>query len=164
MSRERSEHVPRRPARPRLTLREGGTDVAVGYDKIVFNETRSRAIVEKQPVRAAHGNGGMTVAGQFRMADNTSHTTTDHDEIKKWAEQRGGKPASVQGTENKGDSGVIRLMFPDSKYSEDENLKEIGWDDFFKQFDANKLALVYQVKTSDGKESSFNKIVSRDND
>jgi hypothetical protein len=27
-----------------------------------------------------------------------SKTTTDHDEIKKWVESRGGKPATVKGT------------------------------------------------------------------
>ena len=97
------------------------------------------------------------------MADHTSKTTTDHDEIQKWAEKRGGKPASVQDTEKGGDSGVIRLMFPDSKFSDDDNLDEIAWEDWFKQFDANKLALVYQEHTADGKESSFNKLVSRDN-
>ncbi len=28
-----------------------------------------------------------------------SHTTTDHDEIRRWVEEHDGKPASVKGTE-----------------------------------------------------------------
>ena len=92
----------------------------------------------------------------------TSDQTTDHDTIKKWAEKRGGKPAAVKGTAHgKDDEGVIRLMFPDSKQAEDDNLEEISWDDWFEKFDDSKLALVYQEKTADGKESSFNKLVSR---
>ena len=37
------------------------------------------------------------------MADNESKTTTDHDEIRRWAEERGGKPATVKGTESGGE-------------------------------------------------------------
>ncbi len=93
----------------------------------------------------------------------SSDQTTDHNTIKKWAEQRGGKPAAVSGTGNsKSDDGVIRLMFPDSEHSEDDNLEEISWDDWFEKFEESKLALIYQEKTADGKESSFNKLVSRD--
>ena len=92
----------------------------------------------------------------------SSQQTTDHDTIKKWAEDRGGKPAEVEGTERKGDdAGLLRLMFPDSKDSESDNLTEISWDDFFAKFEESKLALVYQDETSDGKKSSFNKLVSR---
>ena len=98
------------------------------------------------------------------MSQNSSHTTTDHDEIKKWAESRGGKPAQVKGTENKGDdAGLIRLMFPDNAHSNDDKLEEVEWQDWFSKFDESKLALVYQDKTADGKKSSFNKLVSRDN-
>lgn len=97
------------------------------------------------------------------MAD-LSKTTTDHDEIRKWAESRGGKPATVEGTGSAGDgAGVIRLMFPDNPQSADDKLSEIGWDEWFEKFDESKLALVYQEKTNDGKQSSFNKLVSRDN-
>ncbi len=91
-----------------------------------------------------------------------SQTTTDHDTIKTWTEARGGKPAAVEGTGDQGGAGVIRLMFPDSAQSDDDNLTEIAWDDWFKTFDDSKLALIYQEETSDGKESSFNKLVSRD--
>jgi hypothetical protein len=91
-----------------------------------------------------------------------SHTTTDHDEIRKWAESRGGRPARVNGTGTAGDDpGLIRLMFPDAPQAEDDNLAEISWDDWFAAFDDNGLALVYQEQTSDGDESRFNKLVSR---
>ena len=42
----------------------------------------------------------------------SSHTTTDHDEIRKWAEARGGKPATVKRTESDGEAGVLRIDFP----------------------------------------------------
>ena len=94
------------------------------------------------------------------MADS-SNTTTDHDTIKTWAEDRGGKPAAVEATDDKGDTGMIRLMFPDSKDSESDNLTEISWDTWFEKFDEAGLALLYQEETADGAKSSFNKLVSR---
>jgi len=88
-----------------------------------------------------------------------SRTTTDHDEIRKWAEERGGQPACVRGTGGKGDVGMLRLDFPG--YSEDQ-LQPIEWDEFFEKFDERELALVYQEKTAGGARSNFNKLISRD--
>jgi hypothetical protein len=76
-----------------------------------------------------------------------SETTTDHEKIRKWAEKHGGKPAVVQS---------IRIEFPDAPNSKNDSLEEISWDEFFKQFDEHKLALVFEEK------SNFNKIISRD--
>jgi hypothetical protein len=91
-----------------------------------------------------------------------SQTTSDHEEIRRWAESRGGRPARVQGTGSSDDPGLIRLMFPDAPQAEDENLEEISWDEWFDALDRNNLALVYEETTSDGQESRFNKIVSRE--
>jgi hypothetical protein len=91
-----------------------------------------------------------------------SHTTTDHDAIRRWAEARGGRPAAVEGTGSGGDPGILRIAFPDRPESEDESLEEISWEEWFDAFDANGLALVYQEETADGEESRFNKLVSRE--
>ena len=90
---------------------------------------------------------------------SSSNTTTDHDEIKSWAEERGGKPAKVKDAGGSGE--LIRLMFPDDSNSESDGLEEIGWDTWFKNFDDSGLALIYQNETADGEKSSFNKLVSR---
>jgi hypothetical protein len=50
---------------------------------------------------------------------------------------------------------MLRLMFPGSSYAKDENLHEIGWDEWGQAFEANGLALVYDPS------SRFNKIVAR---
>jgi hypothetical protein len=86
-----------------------------------------------------------------------SKTTTDHDEIRSWVEERGGRPASVRETGGKGDPGILRIDFGD----EDEGLQEISWEQFFDAFDENGLAFLYQEETSEGAESRFNKFVSR---
>jgi hypothetical protein len=82
--------------------------------------------------------------------------TTDHDTIKQWAQRHKGKPAAVDSTHKGGDVGIIRVMFPKSKHSEHESLVEISWDEFFKEFEARKLALIYEPH------SMFSKLVGRD--
>jgi len=90
------------------------------------------------------------------MSSHESRTTTDHDEIRRWAEARGGRPASVRGTEAEEDAGVLRILFRD-----DASLEEISWDDFFDKFEEEELAFLYQDKTSDGSQSRFFKLVNR---
>ena len=82
--------------------------------------------------------------------------TTDHDEIRNWAESKGGKPAAVDRTHHGGDVGIIRIMFPDSPQSEHHSLVGISWVEFFEQFEESRLALLYE------KDSLFSKIVGRD--
>src|SRR5436305_7283247 len=89
-----------------------------------------------------------------------SKTTTDHEEIRHWAEDRGGKPACVRRTGSANDAGVLRLNFPG--YTSDNSLQEIPWEEFFQKFDSNGLALVFQEQTASGERSNFNKLVKRE--
>ncbi len=86
--------------------------------------------------------------------------TADHQFIRRWAEERGAKPACVRGTGGPRDIGMLRLDFPG--YSGEESLQEISWEDWFDKFDERGLALLYQDRTAKGEKSNFNKIVSRD--
>lgn len=89
----------------------------------------------------------------------SANATTDHEFIRQWAEERGGKPAQVKGTGSDAEIGIIRIDFPG--YSGAGSLEPISWDEFFEKFDANELALLYQEKTAAGELSNFNKIVKR---
>ncbi|MCU1223459.1 MAG: hypothetical protein JWQ42_1552 [Edaphobacter sp.] len=91
-----------------------------------------------------------------------SKTTTDHDEIRKWAETRKAVPAEVSSTRKGKEPGILRFEFPKAPNRNDENLQELSWDDFFKKFDENDLELVYQDKTATGKPSNFNKLIHRE--
>ena len=86
-----------------------------------------------------------------------SKTTTNHDEIRRWVEDRGGRPAAVRDTGGDGDAGILRIDFGD----QEEGLEEISWDDFFKTFDESNLAFLFQDTTEGGSQSRFNKFVSR---
>ena len=74
--------------------------------------------------------------------------TRDHDRIRKWAEHRGGRPAKV---DTGGEGGILRLDFGEPE----ENLTEIGWDEFFAIFDGSGLEFLH----SDETDSRFNKFV-----
>jgi hypothetical protein len=91
---------------------------------------------------------------------SSSRVITDHDEIRKWAEERGAKPAAVKSTGGEDDVGIIRLDFPG--YSGEGSLEEISWEQFFEKFEQSNLALIIQDSTAEGVRSNFNKLVSRD--
>ncbi|HKR83036.1 MAG TPA: hypothetical protein VJS37_02610 [Terriglobales bacterium] len=84
---------------------------------------------------------------------------TNHDEIRRWAQERDAKPACVRRTGGGNDIGVIRLDFPG--YTGEGSLDEISWNDWFQKFDESNLALLVQEQTARGQKSNFNKLVSR---
>ncbi len=88
--------------------------------------------------------------------------TTDHHEIRKWAEARGGKPAAVRSTHHDDDPGIIRLIFPNAPNTKEGSLEEISWEEFFSKFDESNLALLYQEETASGEKSNFNKLIGRE--
>lgn len=90
-----------------------------------------------------------------------SKTTTDHNEIRRWAESLGGNPACVQGTGGPEDVGMIRIELPSAPNAKDEKLEPIDWDEFFEKFDERRLALLYQDHTAGGQKSYFYKLVNR---
>ena len=91
------------------------------------------------------------------MADAKS--TTDHQVIKKWAEDRGGKPAAVKGTGKGDDPGVLRIDFPG--YTGEESLQQITWEQFFDKFEKEHIAFLYQEETEDSNTSRFSKLINR---
>jgi hypothetical protein len=95
-----------------------------------------------------------------KTSDHGTKRTTDHEEIRKWAESRGGKPASVKGTaQGNEEAGLLRIDFPTG--ASNPPLEAISWDDFFEKFDEEKLAMIYQEEKADGEESTFCKFVER---
>ncbi|GGI04549.1 hypothetical protein [Egicoccus halophilus] len=94
------------------------------------------------------------------MSEST--TTTDHDEIRSWAEARDAVPATPRGTEEAdGGPGVLTLDVQGHGADESE-LEHVDWDVWFDKFEAEKLAFLYQEQKADGETSTFFKLVSRD--
>lgn len=89
------------------------------------------------------------------MAQTTR--TIDHEEIRDWVESRGGRPAVVEGTHDIAGSGILRIDMGEGE----ESLEEVSWQEFFRIFDENDLAFVYQEVDEEGNESYFCKFVAR---
>jgi hypothetical protein len=87
----------------------------------------------------------------------------DHGEIRRWTEERRGRAASVRKTGGRGgqnDIGMLTLDMPG--FAGEESLRALSWEEWFRQFDRNNLALVVQDEAASGQKSNFNKLVSRD--
>jgi hypothetical protein len=85
-----------------------------------------------------------------------SLATTSHEVIRHWAEERGGTPATVEGTEHGDLLGVLRFAFGGN----DANLREVSWDEWFDTFDSRQLNFIYQEERKDGNQSTFFRLES----
>jgi len=90
---------------------------------------------------------------------STSNQTHNHQTIRAWAEARNGRPARVIGTAVNGDEGILRIHFPE--FSHSDELEEISWDDFFNDFEKERLDFLYQERKANGERSTFHKFVAR---
>ncbi|HKS01631.1 MAG TPA: hypothetical protein VJS86_08125, partial [Arthrobacter sp.] len=83
--------------------------------------------------------------------EGRSLATTHHEVIRQWAEERGGTPATVEGTEHGDHLGVLRIDFGGN----DSNLRRVSWEEWFKTFDDRRLNFIYQEQRTDGTQSNF---------
>lgn len=78
--------------------------------------------------------------------------TRDHDEIREWAEARGGIPTVVERT-----GGLLRIDFVEGKGSggREDTLEEVSWEEWFEIFDDRELEFLFVPEG----ESRFFKLV-----
>jgi hypothetical protein len=126
------------------------------------SSTSHRGAESRKVVSISHGRKQSSPSGRSSGASRPAgaHVLTNHDEIRRWAEERGAHPASVRGTGDREDVGMIRLDFPG--YRGEGSLGEINWDEWFRKFDEIGLALLVQEQTARGQKSNFNKLVKRE--
>jgi hypothetical protein len=102
-----------------------------------------------------------TYSSKENPMSHKSKQTTDHKVIKKWAEERGGKPVTIEGTaKGNEEAGLLRIDFPGG--ASNPPLEPISWEAFFEKFDEAGLAMVYQDEKEDGSQSFFCKFVNRE--
>ncbi len=88
-----------------------------------------------------------------------SLVTTDHEVIRRWAEERKAVPATVDGTGPGDTLGVLRFDFPG--YG-GETLRHVDWSEWLETFDKRRLNFIYQQTLSTGKPSNFFQLESPD--
>src|SRR5215208_4507824 len=99
--------------------------------------------------------------GQQHWED--TRITTDHAEVRRWVEQRSGRPARVRGNLDPDETGLLRIELPHgAEKGRKEALEAIGWEEFFQGFDQYKLALLYRQREN-GSLSVFHRLVHRGN-
>lgn len=86
----------------------------------------------------------------------SAKTTTDHQTIQQWVEERGGAPARVKSTGTKRKPGILRIDYPG--FTGEDSLEPLEWETFFEAFETNELAFLYQ----DDPDSRFSKFIARD--
>ena len=80
--------------------------------------------------------------------------TTDHRQIRRWASSRGAQPVRLLGA-----TADVALTLPDERL--DLPARPVGWREFFAEFEARRLAFLYQKRSADGSKSAFNQLVPR---
>jgi hypothetical protein len=118
--------------------------------------TKSTSRQRSQSRSASRSGARASVPRGGRAA--AAESTQDLETIRSWAEERGGKPATVKSTRSqRNGAGILRIDFPG--YSGAGTLEEISWDEWYEKFQENNLTFLYQDRTKDGKQSRFFKLV-----
>jgi hypothetical protein len=122
------------------------------------NQNRARTSSRKNTKASAQSRrgGGQTRGGQ---RGRSAQVTTNLNEIRRWAEERGGKPVSVIGTSPRNRAGLLRIDFPG--YSGAGRFEEVSWDEWYQKFQESNLEFLYQDKAKNGQRSRFFKLVCR---
>ncbi len=90
-------------------------------------------------------------------------TTTDHNEIRKWAEGLRGRPAILDHPIARADKLGIRIDFPGETHEVLMTEKRrASWDEFFKIFEDQRLALTYEDQPQGGDPSDWYRFEKRD--
>lgn len=97
------------------------------------------------------------------MAEDTARTgetetTTDHETIREWVDERGSTAAQV--TQPAGDDPGSLAVIPEGKM--DDSLKEVSWEEFFEIFEDEGLAFRYQTDRDDPDEQWYCEFVERE--
>jgi hypothetical protein len=94
-------------------------------------------------------------SGSAGVADAVSvYITIDHAVIENWAERRNARPSTFMGNER-----PWPLLFDFGP--PDAGVREIGWDEFFVEFERENVAFVYRDTDANGELDDFYEFISR---
>lgn len=90
----------------------------------------------------------------------TRYCLIDHEEVRGWIEEHGGRPALVRGVlEEEGEENpeILHIAFDG-----DVGVEEISWSEFFDRFDNENLALVYETQEDPSEFSLIDRVAAID--
>ena len=100
-----------------------------------------------------------------------ARTLTHPEEIREWAEARGGNPMMMDMPDGTGDvDELLQITFGQHALNADGNegpdrpggYQLVSWDDWFATFDGRDLEFVYEESTTDGEPSNFFRLINTD--
>ena len=80
--------------------------------------------------------------------------TTDHQDIRDWADARGGRPVVIRGARER--AGGLRIDWSGRGH---EGVEQVSWQDWFRRFDEQGMSLVFRERTGSGDLSRFCKLM-----
>ncbi len=90
-------------------------------------------------------------------------TTSDHREIRRWAERLGGKPAIMDHPFARADKLGIRIDFPGETHEVlMTETRAASWDEFFKIFEEQQLLLSYEENPTGSDPTEWYRFERRD--
>ena len=140
-------------------VRSGGSDDGEGGDgEVGAGPEGGHLRTGDQTSKSLKYSQEVTSPDEEPEREGRSLATTHHEVIKQWAEERGGVPATVEGTEHGDHLGVLRFDFG----GDNDRLRHVSWEEWFDTFDKRRLNFIYQEQRSDGSPSSFFRLESPD--
>lgn len=80
--------------------------------------------------------------------DDIVKITTDHEEIREWADKYRGRPEIIDQTGGGERMVGLRIDFPGRRdenfLGENEEMEYVSWEEFFRRFDSLNLAFEYE--------------------
>src|SRR5437870_3219157 len=122
----------RKPSQPR---RRSSTSSRTAVSRRSNSSRRaggSKMSGRSRKVTARSRSRGQSKAPRARTSRSSSSMTTNHEEIRRWAEERGGVPAMVADTGSEQEPGILRIDFPGGA---EDSLQSISWDEVSRKFD-----------------------------
>ncbi|MFC9897937.1 hypothetical protein ACFVMC_29960 [Nocardia sp. NPDC127579] len=118
---------------------------------------RQRRPVARNPHSGPGDSRPLKSAQQINSTEPPDRTrvTRDHEVIRRWAEQRGARPATTPFSETNGRLGNLRFDFPGYGGA---ILQPVEWERWFDTFDARHFRFLYQERRPDGSRSNFNRL------
>ena len=126
----------------------GGAATATPEERRLIDQAGDKLSDSVRRAKWIHGDERPDRKGQTLV-------TRDHDVIRRWAEERGGQPATATRGPDE-EPRTLRFDFQDR----DARLEPISWERWLRVFDERNLLFVYQEQKRDGNQSTFFRLES----
>jgi len=141
-----------RPAAAGERGHQAGSAAGNGGDTVDTTREDARYVKEHGGDLSRSSQRALWIHNPDQHADHDGQTlvTRNPAVIRRWAEERGGRPATTPGGDAE-NPRVLRIDFPEY----DDRLQEVSWDAWLKVFQERELVFLFQENMKAGNQSNF---------